>query len=388
MTRIYILLTMTLITGACKKEEHASLYGEGNTPGALTSATVKNLPGAAEITYSLPHDNNILYVKAEYENQPGVKREVKTSYYTNQLTVDGFGDTLEHEIKLFVVNRSEQVSVATTVKVKPLTPPVVSVFRSLAITPDFGGLRISYTNEAKADVAIYTLADDGKGKMEQANVNYTTLPASVYTMRGFDSSARKFAFYVKDRFGNTSDTLRGTWKPLYEKALDKALFRKMQLNTDVGDDWGLPMENLWNGSYVGFWDMFHTQAKPFPMWFTFDMGVTVKLSRITIWQRQTPAQDWIYNANNPRKFEIYGTNNPNADGSWSNWTLLLTHEIVKPSGLPLGQVTQDDIAAAAKGEELMVPLDKQPVRYIRIKVLETFTNSAINIAEMSIWGQP
>jgi hypothetical protein len=262
------------------------------------------------------------------------------------------------------------------------------VFRSLAITPDFGWLRVTYTNEAKADVAIYTLADDGKGKMEQANVNYTTLPASVYTMRGFDSSARKFSFYVKDRFGNSSDTLTGIYKPLYEKALDKALFRKVQLATDVADDWGLPMENLWNGSFTGFWDMFHTQAKPFPMWFTFDMGVTVKLSRITVWQRQTPAQDWIYNANNPRKFEIYGTNNPNADGSWSNWTLLLTHEIVKPSGLPLGQVTQDDIAAAAKGEELMVPLDKQPVRYIRIKVLETFTNSAINIAEMSIWGQP
>lgn len=379
---------MTLIMSACKKEEHSSLYGEGSTPGALTSATVKNLPGAAEITYSLPHDNNILYVKAEYEHQPGVKREVKTSYYTNQLTVDGFGDTLEHEVKLFVVNRSEQVSAPVAVKVKPLTPPVVSVFRSLAVTADFGGLRVAYTNEAKADVAIYTLAANGTGDMEQANVNYTTLPAGLYTMRGFDSAARRFSFYVKDRYGNISDTLTGIFKPLYEKVLDKNLFRKVLLNTDVGDDWGLPMENLWNGSYTGFWDMFHTQTKPFPMWFTFDMGITVKLSRITVWQRQTPAQDWIYNANNPKKFEIYGSNNPDPDGGWNNWTLLLTHEIVKPSGLPLGQVTQDDIAAAAKGEELTVPLDKQPVRYIRIKVLETFTNSAINIAELSIWGQP
>ncbi|AXY73951.1 DUF4959 domain-containing protein [Paraflavitalea soli] len=389
MNRINIsLIILCLLVLACKKEEHRSLYGEGNTPGPITSTAVKNLPGAAEITYTLPQDNSILYVKAEYEHQAGVKREVKTSYYTNQLTVDGFGDTLEHAIQLYVVNRSEQQSAPVTVKVKPLTPPVVAVFRSLLASEDFGGLRVSYTNDAKADVAIYTLAANSKGTMEEVNVQYTTLPLGTYTMRGFDSTARRFSFYVKDRFGNISDTLTKTYKPLYEKALDKTLFRKVALPTDVGDDWGLPMENLWNGSYLGFWDMFHTQTKPFPMWFTFDMGIKVKLSRITLWQRQTPVTDWAYNANNPKKFEIWGTNTPDPDGGWTNWTKLVEHTIVKPSGLPLGQLSQDDVAAAAKGEEMTVPLDKTSVRYLRVKVIETFTNSATNIAEMSIWGQP
>lgn len=389
MKRILIFLPIMLfIITACKREVHSSLYAEGNAPGPLSNTAVVNLPGAAQITYSLPHDNTILYVKADYENRPGSKREVKTSYYTNQLTVDGFGDTLEHTISLYVVNRSEQVSPPVTVKVKPLTPPVVAVFKSLSVTPDFGGLRIAFTNEAKADVAIYTLAENANHIMEQAHVNYTLLPSGVYTMRGFDSTARKFSFYVKDRFGNTSDTLTATYKPLYEKILDKALFRKIQLPTDVGDDWGLPMENMWNGSITGFWDMFHTQTKPFPMWFTFDMGVTVKLSRMTLWQRQTPATDWIYSANNPKKYEVWGSNNPDPDGGWNNWTKLVEHEVKKPSGLPLGQVTQDDIAAAVKGEEMTIPLDKQPVRYLRFRILETFTNSATNIAEVSIWGQP
>lgn len=377
-----------LLAIACKKEEHSSLYGDDNTPEQLTSTAVKNLPGAAEITYTLPHDNTILYVKAEYEHQPGVKREVKTSYYTNQLTVDGFGDTLEHEVKLYVVSRSEQQSAPVTVKVKPLTPPVMAVFKSLLASEDFGGLRVNYVNEAKADVAIHTLAANNNGAMEEVNVQYTTLPLGTYTMRGFDSAARRFSFFVKDRYGNISDTMTRTYKPLYEKELDKALFRKVQLPTDIGDDWGLPMENLWNGSYVGFWDMFHTQTKPFPMWFTFDMGIKVKLSRITLWQRQTPATDWAYNANNPKKFEIWGSNTPDPDGGWTNWTLLVEHSIVKPSGLPLGQLSQDDVAAAAKGEEMTVPLDKTSMRYLRIKVIETFTNSATNIAELSIWGQP
>ncbi|MDF2188826.1 DUF5000 domain-containing lipoprotein [Paraflavitalea sp. CAU 1676] len=381
-------LPLLLLAAACKKSAHQSLYGEGVVPAAVTSTAVKNLPGAAEITYSLPHDNSILYVKAEYERQPGNKQEMKASYYANKLTVDGFGDTLEHAVKLYVVNRSEQVSEPVTVKVKPLTAPVTLVYRSLAVGEDFGGLRISFGNESKADVAIYVLTPDDKGLMAQAYVQYTTLEAGTFTLRGYDSAARKFSFYVRDRYGNVSDTMTKTYKPLYEKALDKKLFKKVQLPTDIGDDWGLPMENLWNGSYLGFWDMFHTQTKPFPMWFTFDMGIKVKLSRLTMWQRQSPVNDWAYNANNPKKFEIWGSNTPDTDGGWSNWTKLVEHTVVKPSGLPLGQLSADDIAAVAKGEEMTVGLDKEPVRYLRIKVIETFTMSATNIAELSIWGQP
>jgi len=381
-------LPLLMLAAACKKEAHQSLYGEGNTPAPVTSTAVKNLPGAAEISYSLPHDNSILYVKAEYERQPGNRQEMKASYYANKLVVDGFGDTLAHTVKLYVVNRSEQVSAPVTVTVKPLTPPVTLVYKSLLVGEDFGGLRISYGNESKADVAIHVLTPDDKGIMAQAHVQYTTLEAGTFTLRGFDSAQRRFTFFVTDRFGNHSDTLSKLYKPLYEKSLDKSLFRKVQLPTDIGDDWGLPMENLWNGSYVGFWDMFHTQTKPFPQWFTFDMGIRVKLSRITMWQRQTPVNDWAYNANNPKKIEIYGSNNPDPDGGWNNWTKLIEHTVVKPSGLPLGQLSADDIAAAARGEEMTIPLDKGPVRYLRVKVLETFTNSATNIAEVSIWGQP
>lgn len=390
MKRIHLTYVgmLLLVAAACKKEEHASLYGTGSIPAPVTSTSVTNLPGAAEITYSLPHDNSILYVKAEYERQPGNKQEMKASYYANKLIVDGFGDTLAHTVKLYVVNQSEQASEPVTVTVKPLTPPVTLVYRSLLVGEDFGGLRISFGNESKADVAIHVLTPDEKGILSQAHVQYTTLEAGTFTLRGYDSASRQFSFYVTDRFGNHSDTLANTYRPLYEKSLDKTLFRKVQLPTDIADDWGLPMENLWNGSYVGFWDMFHTQTKPFPQWFTFDMGITVKLSRITLWQRQTPVSDWAYNANNPKKFEVYGSNSPDPDGGWTNWTKLVDHEVVKPSGLPLGQLSADDIAAAAKGEEMTIPLDKQAVRYLRIKVLETFTNSATNIAEVSIWGQP
>lgn len=387
-----VVMFLLSICSSCKKESHSSLFTDGTKPAQLVKAQVSNLPGAAKITYSLPNDNSILYVKATYEIRPGVVREAKSSYYSNSLVADGFGDTLEHEVKLYVVNRSDLSSDASVVKVKPLTPPVITVYKSLKVTPDFGGVSISFNNPAKADVAIVMLAADSVANMSVADTKYTSADSAVYSVRGFDSTMRKFGFYVKDVYGNYSDTTYATYKPLYEKFLDKSKFKEIDLPTDVHDDWGLLMPNLWDGVIKGglIGGFYHTQAKPFPMWFTFDLGVKVKLSRITLWHRQDPPEDWIYNQNNPKHFQIWGCSDafPAADGSWDSWKLLVDHEVIKPSGLPLGSVTQADIDAAAKGEEMSVPLSMPAVRYIRVKVLETYTNAATNIAEMSFWGQP
>lgn len=383
---------LVLICSSCKKDSHSSLFTDGSKPAQLVKAQVSNMAGAAKITYSLPNDNSILYVKATYEIRPGVMRETKSSYYSNSLVADGFGDTLEHEVKLYVVNRSDLSSDASVVKVKPLTPPVITVYKSLKVTPDFGGVSVSFNNPSQADMAIVMLAADSLGKMSTADTKYTAADSAVYSVRGFDSTSRKFGYYVKDVYGNYSDTTYATYKPLYEKFLDKSKFKEVDLPTDVHDDWGLLMPNLWDGIIKGglIGGFYHTQAKPFPMWFTFDLGLKVKLSRITLWHRQDPPEDWIYNQNNPKHFQIWGCSDafPAADGSWDNWTLLVDHEVIKPSGLPLGSVTQADIDAAARGEEMAVPLNMPAVRYIRVKVLETYTNAATNIAEMSFWGQP
>jgi hypothetical protein len=104
-----------------------------------------------------------------------------------------------------------------------------------------------------------------------------------------------------------------------------------------------------------------------------------------LWQRQT--DQWIYAQNNVINFEFWGSTSPNPDGSWdSSWHQILTHTIVKPSGLPQGQVTTADENAAIAGEQMNVSLDVPAVRYIRIKIYSTWSMSAANIAEVSFWG--
>jgi hypothetical protein len=379
--KIHHLLIGLLLATGCTKETHQSVDGAGNKPGGLSNVAVTNMAGSAKITYSLPDNKDILYVKAMYKLNTGEQREIRSSYYNNFLIVDGFGDTTTHEINLYVVSRGEVASDPVQTSVKPLSPPMIKVRQSLTLKPDFGGINISFLNEDKADVAIVMLAADSTGALTQADVHYTKLASGNYSVRGFSAQKRKFALYVRDRWGNQSDTIQQDMTPYFEKLLDKNKFKEVKLPGDVDYGWGLPIPNLWNGT------LWHSADKldGMPMWITFDLGVTARLSRIALWQRPN---EWIYLQNNVRQFEIWGSVNPASDGSWSSWTKLLEHTVIKPSGLPVGQTTQDDKDAAAAGEQMTVPLDAPKVRYIRVKVIRTWTDGgyAANIHEMKFWG--
>ena len=78
---------------------------EKNTvpPGRVTDIQVENLPGQARLTYKLPTDPDLLYVKAVYPLNSGEIREIKASYYTNTMLLDGFGDTEIHEVEVYAV---------------------------------------------------------------------------------------------------------------------------------------------------------------------------------------------------------------------------------------------------------------------------------------------
>ena len=390
--RTLIIITMLMyVLHGCKPEMHEPLSGsgDGSTPDPLKNVTVTPLPGAAQLTYTLPASNGLLYIKAVYENQPGVKREIRASYYNTSMVIDGFADTLPHQVQLYVVTRDEKQSAPVTVTVYPLIPPYIAVYRSLAVRADFGGVNVSFSNKTSAEISIVALTTDSLGVFDQADVYYTKADSGAWSLRGYKAEKRKFGFFVKDRWGNISDTILNEYTPLYEELLDKSKFTEVDLPGDVGYGWGLSMPYLWNGVFSGY-DMWHSADKldGMPMWITFDMGTTAQLSRIGLWQRNQDGA-WIFAQNNLREFEVYGSVNPNPDGSWDNsWSLLAHRTVIKPSGMPVGQTNSTDLAAAETGELMDIPLTAPKVRYIRVKVLRTWSDGgyAANIAEMSFWG--
>lgn len=387
---IYVLCAGLLFVGtseSCKETEVGTIdKNDHQAPGPVSNAQVENLNGAAKITYSLPKDKDLLYIRAEYTNKQGLVRETKVSRYLDNLTLEGFGDTDVYEARLYAVDKSENESAPLVVKVQPKTPPFELVHDQLAAKAAFGGLDVSYQNQTESDLAIVILTNDKLGNFVPIRTLNTKSKIGSFGARDLEAVETRFGLVVRDRWGNLSDTAYVTLTPLYEVRLDRTKMVDANINkTDAKNYPGNEVRYLFDGD-VSNNTAYHTiDPVSMPQWFTFDMGQTAKLSRLAWFMRP----GWFYALHNPRKVEIWGSNNPAEDGSFTNWVLLASHEQIKPSGLPPGQNSNADNEAALLGETVTIPIDAPAVRYIRFKTLRNWSDGVyVNFTELALWGNP
>lgn len=393
--RIYFLCIITfLLASGCKEEKMEPLTKGGKAPGPVSNVTAEAKPGKVVLRYNIPGDPELLYIKAVYETRPGNTVETIATFYNNSITLEGFGDTEEREVKLYSVSRSEVTSEPVTVKVRPLTPPVQSVFASLNFVADFGGITATFANEDSANIAIGVVSRDANGDAVQADMYYTNQKTGEFSVRGFGATEQWFGLYVRDRWLNYSDTVWKQLTPLFEEQLDKKLFRALKLPTDAATFGSGKLENLWNNKIAGGSGSTDTwfrsaNGSGVPHWVTFDLGVTARLSRFSeIPRGATDETNLLYSAGDPQLYEIWGTDTYNPDGSFTGWTKLMDCEVVKPSGLPVGVNSNEDLLRAQEGHQFKFPPGLPPVRYLRIKLVQTFGNADYFwMAELTFFGE-
>lgn len=374
--------------------EHSS-----KAPSEVQDVKVKNTPGGAVITYSMPSDPDLLYVKAEYTLATGQKKEVKSTYYNNSLAIEGFADTLQHQVQIYAVNRSEVASEPVTVTIHPLVAPIWGVFDSLRVIPAFGGIHIESKNPGREDVAILLMEKDEYGEWKvDPNSIYTSTDSIAYTIRGFDTTMHHFAVTVRDRWLNYTDTLYADIKPLFETLIPISGYKGLHLPGDAPQH-KTDLPGMWDGDFINWPRIYMTEGSYLhPAVITFDIGELAKISRIVIWDYPEYYNGRTYYYQGCMKdFQIWGcTSNPSTspgtgtDGlNFNNWFLLGTYHEVKPSGLPYGQQSNEDYQTANAGFSWDVDINAAKVRYIRIKCLKNWGGSEnLAIAELRVYGDP
>ena len=246
------IATALIAVTSCSRELelHEPIINDPTVPAQVTNITVKNENGKATITYNVPNDPHLQYVKAVYTLSNGQQGEAKASYYTNSLLVEGFADTLEHEVKLYSVNRSELASAAVIVKVKPLESPLWKVYRSINIVNAFGGYNLSALNLVKANITIEVTKKNVFNEYERDNDKsiYTNVDSIALKVRGLDTIEYRFGFVVKDRWGNKTDTIYKIVKPFYEVQFPSANFSTFTLPGDAKQVTnGAALQYAWDG---------------------------------------------------------------------------------------------------------------------------------------------
>ncbi len=394
---ITFLILMALVYGCREDEITVQQDDSAPAPAQISDIAVTNLPGGAILKYKLPNDDNLLYVKAEYEIRPGVTQQAKTSYYANTIIVEGFGAEGEYQVKLYSVGRNEKLSEPVIQTIHPLVPSIKTVFDKLDVNSTFGGVRISFENESEANMAVVLLTDTlGNGKWEELQTFYTKSPQGFFSYKGLDTTSAKFAVYLRDRWDNKSDTLTKILKPRFEQEIPKP-FGTFNLASDSYlPTEGLPVytiESLWDGDLNSIFANFHSNL--FPQTFTVNLKHSVILSGVRIHQ-------WgglEYTGSNVRVFELWGSDKdtPDDDLMGGDWIKLGKFESWKPSG-PGGTITAEDREYAhIQGEFYeIVSFDENPdpwipVKYLRFRTLETYKGRSatgqVVIPEISVYGQ-
>lgn len=391
------ILALTAVTAAvtlysCQKQTGTNLepiYKSDKKPPVVTNVRVSDFPGGALITYDIPADPDILYVQADYMINQKSKLQVKASYYTDTLKVLGFEKAAEYKVTLYAVSRSEVKSDPVEVTVKPQTPPYLAVKASLQILADFGGANIQFRNVTESDIAVVTLVDT-LGKPENVYTSYTKDSTGNFSVRGFSPKERKFGAFVRDRWGNVSDTVWAKVTSMNEQELDRTKMKALVLPGDqiacCGSDLNVPLSNSYKSGDWAFYGV-TSNNDAVPARVTVDFGRPVVLSRFRYWMRQNGGAE--FRNGTLRFFKVYGSMNPNPNGALDDtWTQVGgVYELVKPSGLPYGQLNSADYAVVNNGSEFIFPLPAVAMRYFRLVILQNYSGGGgLEMASIKFMG--
>lgn len=400
----YLLLCIVSVTFAsCGEADVNEPRGSKAIPAQITVAEVKNYPGRSVIRYSLPDDQNLKYVKGIYTPRKGQTTDVKASFYADSIVVEGFASEGTYDVKLYSVSYGETESQPVLATVSPQKPPFASAGESLHAIASFGGMYVEFESSVTSELAIVTVKKD-QGVWVPVHTYYSSRQSGSFAVRGQASVETEFAIYVRDRWGNTSPMIEYTITPWFEEMCDKTLFRASKLPGDSWQShtWSTPesklnaIEKMWDGVlYADPCYQSLNDKSPMPEFFTIDLGRKYQLSRFVVNSRyyDNGKYDNVFKAGHPKEIELWGSNNPNPDGSFdASWTLISPFTSTRPSGETVAwsassPLTDEDKQAAYDGDEYVIPEGALPYRYVRFKTLSTWGNlDYTHMTEMTFFG--
>ena len=308
-------------------------------------------------------------------------------------------------------------------KDKPITFNFSSTKQWLTIVPN-GNYAVPEGVEAYKVIGVTgSTAGGGAATLSRVYALYEGCPAMVYSTEGTSKMSSGifkeaiFGVYLRDHWGNLSDTTWAVLHPMEETQLDKRLFKNAALKDDnwvAGSTTNqyYPIERLWDGSGTSaytdskYW-FFASGESPLPMWLTIDLGVKARISRIATLPRIAYV---IWQGAHPRDFEFWGSLDPTGQPQEGRehefddtWFCLGRFTQFKPSGYQedgtVGTITAEDNDYFNAGNDFemdpdLEPRANDPIRYLRVVIVDTFgsyelklTSYSLQLGEVTPYGQ-
>jgi len=365
-----------------------------------SDVSVENSSGKSTISYTVT-DTRAAYVLVEYMPvEDGPTRSITVPRSENSVTIEGFPVAGEYEVKLYAVAESGTRSAPLKVGVNPTTPHHILVLQTVETEDIFGGIIVRATNELSEPLVFdffFKSSSEEWIKVDSYTVNTEEIE---YTLSGLGAGVQELGISIRDRWQNASDTVSMAIQPLIEAKINVSQggYVHYSLPTDLATDnllagWGF--DRLFDGYIVGTGITVFSKtntAPAFPVHFSVDLKDTYALTKVKVFQRTAAnGNGEAYRWSNPKKFRVWGSNDPNTNGSFDeSWTMLGDFEFIRPSGLPhttVPNALDNEKANAGEDFQLVSGGTAPSFRYLRFQFLENWGGTnGLHMAEIEIYG--
>lgn len=391
MKKLLFLTILIFAVSSCSKQDD----GDTTPPSVLTVNSVTPTNGGGIISYTLPNDDDILYVRAEYTNSNGVDVSRASSSYNNSIEIDGLNQTTALTITLYVVDENYNQSAPIYVELVPLESFIYLVQESIEVNTDLGGFRINWENiQSKT---VYVFVHINNGSEEEVRILSSNNSSESIAVRGLPSEEITISTRIED-FDENSTTLeeKGTLTPLFEQVIDKSTWTLVASQSVNGNAWEGASVNFWDdvidttnnnsdNSYFMIWRDLNGGSLNWPLDLVIDLNKNVKVTRFTVWQRaywyNGPSDiPYYFQEENMKSFTIYASNDAQV------WEELGQFDIGDPRDSE-GNIPQSALDSAANGHEFELDEVSESFRYLKFSVTSNYGSEAyVNGSEITMYG--
>ena len=364
-------------------------------PGILTIENITPTNGGGVISYQLPSDSDILFVRAEYTNSLGFDVYRVSSSHNNSIEIDGLNQNTPINVRLFVVDENENISQPVDVEFTPLPSFIYLVQESISITPDLGGIKIEWENIAEKTVYVHLHIVNSSD--EEIRILSSNSASESIFVRGLDSVEMTFLTKVEDFDGNITELEeKATLTPIFEEMIDKSSWTLVSGLSVDGNQWEGQTSAFWDdvvdtvetdfdNSYFIIWRDANGGTLDWPLDIVIDLNKIVRIHRFKVWQRafwyNGPADTpYYYQEENLRSFDLYASNNS------VDWILLGQFDIGNPADSE-GNIPQDFIDSAAEGHDFDLDGVSDEFRYLKFSITSNYgSDTYVHGSEITLWG--
>ena len=133
----------------------------------------EQIPGGVTLKFTAPTDEDLLYIKIKYTLDNGKEMEARASLYTDETTIEGFGNTNPKKLVISAVNKMEKEGEAIITEIVPGKPAYLTAIEEIEVNPTFGGIYIHTTNGGRNYLIFDVSTKDSKGNWNVEHTEYT-----------------------------------------------------------------------------------------------------------------------------------------------------------------------------------------------------------------------